>query len=222
MQSASTLPCAAGSAPIPPASRRVVDAPTRAFHWLFAASFLGAFVTGDSERWRQLHVALGYLFVALLAFRLLYGLAGPRCARLAPMWRKLAGVPAWLRSVRQARSLAEVDWRYGENLLIALMVAVMFAAVVPLALSGYVVYEEWTGDWLEEVHEFFGNAFLAIAGVHVAAIVGSSVLHRRDRVSPMITGRANGRGPDLVPHNRLWLAVLLWIGAIGFVAWQLL
>lgn len=222
MQSVSTLPRAVGSAQTPSIGRRVVDAPTRAFHWLFAASFLGAFVTGDSETWRSVHVALGYLMPALLGFRLLYGIAGPRYARLAPTWRKLAGLPAWLRSMRQGRWLADVDWRHGENLLIALLVVAMLVAVVPLALSGVAVYEEWGGDWLEEVHEFFGNAFLALAGAHVAALVGSSVLRRRNRMVPMITGRASGSGPDLVRSNRTWLAVLLWIASIGFVAWQLL
>ena len=222
MQSVSTLPRAVGSAQTPSTGRRVVDAPTRAFHWLFAASFLGAFITGDSETWRSVHVALGYLMPALLGFRLLYGIAGPRYARLAPTWRKLAGLPAWLRSMRQGRWLADVDWRHGENLLIASLVVAMLVAVVPLALSGIAVYEEWGGDWLEEVHEFFGNAFLALAGAHVAALVGSSVLRRRNRMVPMITGRASGSGPDLVRSNRTWLAVLLWIASIGFVAWQLL
>ncbi len=222
MQSVSTLPRAVGAAQLSPAGRRVVDAPVRAFHWLFAASFLGAFVTGDSEYWRDVHVALGYLMPALLGFRLLYGLVGPRYARLAPTWRKLSSLPAWLRSVRHGRWLADVDWRHGENLLIALMVAAMIVAVVPVALSGFVVYREWGGDWLEEVHEFFGNAFLALVGAHVAALVISSVLRRRNRVVPMITGRASGSGPDLVRSNRAWLAALLWIASIGFVAWQLL
>lgn len=222
MQSVSTLPRAVGSAQIPSAGRRVVDAPTRAFHWLFAASFLGAFVTGDSETWRSVHVALGYLMAALLGFRLLYGLVGPRYARLAPTWRKLSGLPAWLRSLRNGRRLSDVDWRHGENLLIALLVAAMLVAVVPLALSGVVVYEEWGGDWLEEVHEFFGNAFLALIGAHVAALVGSSVLRRRNRVVSMITGRTSGSGPDLVRSNRTWLAVLLWMASIAFVVGQLL
>lgn len=39
--------------------RRITDAPTRMFHWLFALSFLGAYLTADGERWRMLHVTLG-------------------------------------------------------------------------------------------------------------------------------------------------------------------
>ena len=33
-----------------PSKRRVVDAPVRVMHWLLALSFLGAYLTTDSER----------------------------------------------------------------------------------------------------------------------------------------------------------------------------
>ena len=90
----------AGAAPV----RRITDAPTRMFHWLFALSFLGAYLTADGERWRMLHVTLGYTMAGLLAFRVLYGLFGPRQAGLGLLWRKLTAAPAWLRSLRAAAS----------------------------------------------------------------------------------------------------------------------
>ena len=51
---------------------RIWDLPTRLFHWLLAASFLGAFVTAESERWRLVHVTLGYTVGGLVLFRLLW------------------------------------------------------------------------------------------------------------------------------------------------------
>jgi cytochrome b len=71
------------------------------FHWLFALCFLGAYITAEGERWRALHVTLGYSLAGLLGFRLLYGLFGPRHAGLGMLLRKLSGAPAWLRSARQ-------------------------------------------------------------------------------------------------------------------------
>ena len=65
-------------APAKTHTRRVTDAPTRMFHWLFALSFAGAYATADGEHWRLLHVTLGYTMAGLLAFRVLYGLLGPR------------------------------------------------------------------------------------------------------------------------------------------------
>ena len=87
-----------------PPSRRTVDAPTRMFHWLFALSFLGAYLTSDGERWRMLHITLGYTMAGLLAFRVLYGLWGPPQARLSLMLRKLKPGPQWLKSAAASAS----------------------------------------------------------------------------------------------------------------------
>ena len=54
----------------------VWDAPVRVFHWLLVLSFAGAYLTAESERWRLVHVTLGYTLAGLLAFRLLWGVAG--------------------------------------------------------------------------------------------------------------------------------------------------
>jgi hypothetical protein len=113
------------------------------FHWLFALSFLGAYLTADGERWRALHVTLGYTLAGLLAFRVLYGLLGPRHAGLDPMLRKLASAPAWLRSAAQGLkpgTAPSINWRQGQNLLMALAVTAMLLLVVPLTLSGYGTY----------------------------------------------------------------------------------
>ena len=80
-------------APAKAPSRRVTDAPTRMFHWLFALSFAGASATADGEHWRLLHVTLGDTMAGLLGFRLLYGIFGPRTSGLGLLWRKLAGHP---------------------------------------------------------------------------------------------------------------------------------
>ena len=204
--------------------RRTVDAPTRMFHWLFALSFLGAYLTAESEHWRALHVTLGYSLAGLLVFRLVYGLVGPRQAGLGALWRKLAAAPAWLRSLPAAlqtpRGLAAVNWRQGQNLLMAAAVVGLLLLAAPLTLSGWATYQELGGDWLEEVHEFMGNAFLAVVLVHLGLILGLSLLRRQNQARPMLTGRQAGTGPDLVQHNRAWLAALLLAAVLGFVAWQ--
>ena len=54
-----------------PPTRKVIDAATRMFHWLFAFCFLGAYVTAESETFRLIHVTLGYTMAGLLVFRIL-------------------------------------------------------------------------------------------------------------------------------------------------------
>jgi cytochrome b len=205
-------------------SRLVTDAPTRMFHWLFALSFLGAYLTAEGEHFRLLHVTLGYTLAGLLVFRVLYGLFGPRQAGLGVLRRKLSGAPAWLRSLRTAPSLSAINWRQGQNLLMALAVFSLLALVVPLTLSGYGSYNDWGdflgGDWLEEVHEFFGEAFLMVVLAHLALIAGLSVLRRKNQALPMLTGRVAGPGPHLVQKNRVWLAVLLLLAVLAYGAWE--
>ena len=205
-------------------TRLVTDAPTRMFHWLFALSFLGAYLTADGEHFRLLHVTLGYTLAGLLVFRVLYGLLGPRQAGLGVLWRKLSGAPAWLRSLRTAPSLSAINWRQGQNLLMALAVFSLLALVIPLTLSGYGTYNDWGdflgGDWLEEVHEFIGEAFLLVVLAHLALIAGLSLLRQKNQALPMLTGRVAGPGPNLVQNNRVWLAALLLIAVLAYGAWE--
>ena len=205
-------------------SRLVTDAPTRMFHWLFALSFVGAYLTADGERWRLLHVTLGYTMAGLLGFRVLYGLLGPRTAGLGLLWRKLTGASAWLRSLPQANSLQDIPWRPGQNVLTALSILALLVMVVPLTLSGYATYHDWGdflgGDWVEDVHEFFGEAVLVVALAHVAWIAILSVLRRKNQALPMQSGRIPGPGPNLVQKNRTWLAAMLLLAVLTFGAWE--
>ena len=213
------------AAPAP--SRLVIDAPTRMFHWLFALSFLGAYLTAEGERWRALHVTLGYLMAGLLGFRLLYGLFGPRPAGLVPMFRKLGNTSAWIRSVVRGvrdRSLQGINWRQGQYLAMTMAVVALLVLVVPLTLSGFGAYDDWGdvlgGDWLGDLHEFLANLFLTVVLGHLTLITGLSLQRRRNQALPMLTGRIEGAGPDLVKQNRAWLAGLLLGAAVAFVAWE--
>lgn len=212
------------SATTPPPRRLITDAPTRMFHGLFALSFIGAYLTAESEHWRLLHVTLGYGFAGLLVFRLLYGLMGPRQVRLALLWRKLGAAPAWFKGLRSQPSLSGLIARPAQNLGMAVVIALMLALVVPLTLTGYATYNDWggslAGDALEELHELFANTFLLVVLAHVGLIVLLSLLRRQNMARPMLSGRIDGQGPSLVTHNRSWLAALMLVALLGFGVWQ--
>lgn len=223
----STAHTAPPSQTAPHPGRLVVDAPMRMFHWLFALSFLGAYLSADSERWRLLHLTLGYTLAGLLVFRLLYGLFGPRSVRLSAMRRKLHGMGAWLTSLTSLtnlRALAHINWRQGQNLLTALAVVSLLALVLPLTLSGYASEHSWGdflgGEWINELHEWLGEAMLAIVLLHLALIAGLSLLRRKNQALPMLTGRTPGVGPDLVQKNRRWLAAALLLAVIAYGIWE--
>ena len=111
-----------------------------------------------------------------------------------------------------------------QNLLLAAVLAALMLLLAPLALSGYATYAEWggksAGEWLEEVHEAFANAMLALVLLHVGLIALMSVLRRQNQALPMLRGRVSGPGPDLVHSQRRWLAGLLLLAVLAFGAWQ--
>ena len=78
---------------------RVWDLPTRLFHWAIVATTIALVATakvgGNAMQW---HMRLGLLMLALLAFRLVWGLVGGHWSRFASflyspghLWRYLAG-----------------------------------------------------------------------------------------------------------------------------------
>jgi magnesium-transporting ATPase (P-type) len=150
-------------------------------------------------------------------FRVIWGLVGPRHARLSALWRKLQGLPGWFRGLRAGSP----NWRLAQNLLLTLGVVALLVLIAPLTLSGYGTYNEWGGgEWLEEVHEFFGNAMLMVVLAHMALIVTLSVLRRKNQVTPMVTGRTEGPGPDLLRSNHYTVAALVLAGVVAFWTWQ--
>lgn len=198
------------ASPADPASRRTQDRATRLMHWLMAVCFAGAYLTAESEYWRYVHTTLGYTALALVLTRLLWGMGGPRHARLA----------AWVQ--RSRAGLA--SWRNGtlnkQNLLHALTVLGLLVGVLLTTATGVVNDQSWADDWAEEVHETLGNVLLCLVMAHVGLLLLGSWLRKRNLFMPMITGRTPGAGPDLVKHPHSWLALALLVSALGFWGWR--
>ena len=210
-------------------ARLVTDAPMRMFHWLFALSFVGAYISADSEHWRLLHVVLGYTMAGLLVWRLVYGLIGPRPARLSVLWRKVSGTRAWLQAMsdgfRTGGLFTQKPWRQGQNLLMALALVGLLVMVIPLTLSGYATFHDWGdvlgGEVFEELHEFLGDLYLMGVLAHLVLLAWLSLTRGKNQALPMLTGRIHGPGPDLVASERRWLAALLLIGVCGYWVWEM-
>jgi cytochrome b len=212
---AETLPAALGASP-----RNVLvwDVPVRVFHWLMVLSFAGAYLTAESERWRLLHVTLGYTMAGLVAFRLVWGVIGSRHARFASFVKGPAAVMRYLRSTLGERP----EHHLGHNPAGALAIVLMLAMAVAVTASGWALYNDLSGEWLEELHEVAANLMLAVIGVHVAAVLISSRLHRENLVAAMIDGRKTGSPKDAV--RSAWRSVgALMLAAVlgsGWLQWQ--
>jgi cytochrome b len=184
----------------------VWDIPTRAFHWLLALSFAGAFVTAESERYRDVHVLLGYTVLGLVAFRLVWGLVGTRYARFASFAYGPRSVLTYVKSL-----LGRSPQHYlGHNPAGSWAIYGLLALSLLAGASGYATYNDIGGHWMEEVHETLANTLLALVFVHIAGVVLSSFLHRENLVRSMLNGHKSGRpGEGIRSRHRVIGAALL-------------
>lgn len=204
--------------------RRLIDAPTRALHWWLALSVAVAWLTGDSERWRLVHVCMGYSAAGLFALELLWGWIrlglAHQPARLRGQFAKLKALPNWWARTRAG----QIDLPQGLNLLIALSVVLMLLLSGATLLTGLPVWWEWLadgpGDVLAEVHKLSADALLATIAVHVGALLLTSWQRRRNLLAPMVSGRTDGPGPDLVKCNRTGLALVISLSVLVFWGWR--
>jgi cytochrome b len=191
---------------------KVWDAPVRVFHWLLVLSFAGAYLSAESERWRLLHITLGYTMGGLVAFRLVWGLVGSRYARFARFVRGPAAVLAYLRSLWQGRP----QHYLGHNPAGAVAIVLLLLASVAVVATGWAGYNELGGEWLSELHEGAANAMLLLVGVHIAGVVVASRLHRENLVRAMVTGRKDGPAAEGIGRTWVSLAVVLALAVLGF------
>jgi len=188
----------------------VWDLPTRAFHWLLALSFAGAFLTAESERFRDIHVLLGYTMLGLIGFRLVWGLVGTRYARFGSFLFGPAAVRDYLKSLLTLRPRHYV----GHNPAGSWAIWLILLLGVVTGASGYAVYSDFGGEMLEELHEGAANFMLAVIVVHVAGVLVSSLAHRENLVKAMITGYKNGE-PALGIRSAHWLMALGMVAGVA-------
>jgi cytochrome b len=194
---------------------KVWDLPTRIFHWTLAASFAGAYVLAESERLRNVHVALGYTTLGLLAFRLVWGFVGPRYARFGSFAHSPAAALRYLRDELRGRAT-----RYlGHNPAGSWAVFGLLALGVATGVTGYLNFNEFGGESMEELHETFANAWLVLVGLHVIGVVFSSVMQRENLARAMITGWKRGDAEGAEPRNARGLGLAMAAAILGFWGW---
>ncbi len=178
---------------------KVWDPLVRVFHWSLVSAFFIAYFTEDDLL--DLHVYAGYVVAGLLVFRLIWGVVGSRHARFTDFVKRPREVWAYLKSI-----VGQHPRRYlGHNPAGGAMIIALLSSLVLVTISGIVIYsiEESAGplgaslsgvgefweDVVEELHEFFSNAMLALVFFHVLGVLIASLQHKENLVRSMVNGR---------------------------------
>ncbi|MBS0396049.1 MAG: cytochrome b/b6 domain-containing protein [Proteobacteria bacterium] len=196
---------------------RVWDLPVRVFHWSLAALVAAAYLSSDSERWRALHAGLGYVVLGLLAFRLLWGLAGTRPARLTALLHGPRAVWADLKGLLRGAPAASA----GHTPAGSWMILALLGLGVAAGVSGWLAYRDGAPEGLGELHEALAEGWVVLALVHVAGAVVASLRHRENLIGAMVTGWRRGRPEEAIRSTRPLVGAVLAAAVVGGVGWAL-
>ena len=175
---------------------RVWDLPTRVFHWALALSIVGLAITGNvggnAMVW---HFRIGLTVLALLLFRLVWGVMGGRWSRFAAFIYSPRSVAAYLAGKGKA------EHKVGHTPAGAVSVFALLAVLLAQVGSGLISDDEIasagplvrfvsnaTTNLATNYHKNIGKwIILGLVVLHIAAI-GFYFWRKHNLVKPMLTG----------------------------------
>jgi cytochrome b len=207
---------------------RVWDLPTRLFHWALLVLVICSFVTAEIDELAW-HKRSGYCVLALLVFRLIWGMVGSDTARFTRFLRGPGAVWRYL----QASGTAAPDYAVGHNpaggwavaaMLLVLCVQVgtgLFADDDISEAGPFAIYvERPTRRLLTGLHQANFWLLAGLVSLHILAISGYWVVRRQNLVWPMLTGMKSLPVGGKVPRLRsIWIAMAVFGLAVVAAVW---
>lgn len=193
-----------------PETVTVWDPLVRLGHWGLVVAFATAYLTEGEPEW--LHTYAGYTIAGIVGLRVIWGFAGPRCARFSDFVTGPGRVLAYLKALLTGQARRHVGHSpAGGAMTVALLVALAATALTgmgnlaaeegrgPLAEivaqssehgSGLDDHDEDDGAELwEETHEIAANLTLILIVLHLGGVALASYAHRENLARAMVTGR---------------------------------
>ncbi len=191
--------------------RRILvwDAPTRLFHWCAVVLVAACYVTVRLD-WMQWHAWAGEALLALVLFRIAWGVFGSQTARFSHFLGSPFGALRHLARLHHR----EPDRQVGHNAAGGWMVLVMILLLLAQSLTGLYVNNDIADEGpfteimpapvanlIERLHTTLWNALLAAIALHLLAILAYAIVKRHNLVLPMLTGHKHLH-PDMT-HPRM-------------------
>lgn len=209
---------------------RVWDAPIRLFHWTLAGLIAFSWYTAE-EQMLDWHLRSGIAILALILFRVFWGMFGSSTARFSNFIKGPAKIIAYLKG-KTGESL-------GHNPLGALSVVALLTLTALQVVLGLfsedndglmagpfsLMISPQLAETLTELHESLFNVLLAFIVLHVVAIVVYAIRGKK-LVGPMITGTTRVEeepGVEEMTPGRGWVALVCLVAAaaIAGLVWSM-
>lgn len=202
-----------------PALEKIWDLPVRVFHWMLVVCFAGAWLTAESERTQLVHLTLGYCAGTLVVWRVLWGIVGSRYALFRDFVHSPTAALGYLRAYLPG-SHAVPARHLGHNPAGGWAVLGLLALMLLTVTSGWWAYQSGAPDLAGQLHEVLTHALLVLVGLHVLAVIGTSVVHRENLIRAMWTGCKRALPEQGIASSYKATGVLLF-AAICALAWAL-
>lgn len=168
----------------------VWDVFVRFVHWGLVACFALAWFSGDD--WEAIHLASGYTASALIAVRIVWGLASNGYAGFRQFVRAPAVVIGFLKDIAAGREARYI----GHNPAGGAMIVALLVTLSGVCFTGWLLTTDafWGTVTMEIVHETLTNIALVLIALHIGGVVLASIRHRENLIRAMFTGRK--RAPE--------------------------
>ncbi|MGD9603696.1 MAG: cytochrome b/b6 domain-containing protein [Gammaproteobacteria bacterium] len=201
----------------------VWDIPVRVFHWLLVFLVAVSWWTGETGGTAlRYHFWSGYAILALVLFRLGWGVIGSEPARFASFLRGPRAVLANLRALPRRTP----DESLGHNPAGGWMIAALLATLLVQIGSGlcanddlfnegpwYDLVSRSVSDTLTGLHHLNFGVLLTLVALHVLAIVFHWRVKGENLVAPMFTGYKRRAAPPPRQTSAWYALVLLALAA---------
>ncbi len=206
---------------------------TRIIHWMMALSFTTAFITSFYEYMLHDHVALGFIFLTIIIYRIIWGIIGPQYAtfntfKLRPSqlkhyfvekiqnrWRK---IPA---GHNPASSWFTI-WALGMGTIIVVSGLLLYGIQ-----EGKGLFRDLNSDYsqymfvLDMIHKYASYIFAAWVFIHIIGVMIEQFWHKTNMVFAMITGYKRTEGEDTKVKSSLsffaYTMIFIAIGSYFFI-----
>lgn len=187
---------------------KVWDPLVRFFHWSLVSAFIIAFISEDELL--SVHSWAGYLILALLSIRIIWGFIGTHYARFSDFIYRPRYITQFLKDTFKLRAKRYIGHNpAGGAMVIMLMLSLLLTTITGVLVLGaeeqlgpvshwFTQSAGYWGDILEEAHEFFANFTLLLVIIHVIGVLVESLIHKENLVSAMWTGfKSKGAQNDI-------------------------